>query len=128
MDKDKQRPKIHRYQIQGSDPFRDKQDDKVMPDHTKSAFLEFDNNTYVIHRIGPGKEYEQLRGPYRDKQMAYSKLAEMVEHFVRDHAVYSPRVIVRKPEFAKITVSGMCAKGEGPKKVEFYYVVKPLLY
>lgn len=103
-------------------------DEKVSPDHTKSAFLDFDESSYVVHRIGPGKEYEQLRGPYRDKGMACYRLAEIVENFIRENAVHSPHILFRSANSVKISVRGLCAGRDGREDAIFYYVIKPVSY
>lgn len=80
----------------------------------------------MIHRTGPGREFEKLHGPYASKSAAKSRMLEYIEHFVRENSIYNPMVTIRRDDGAVISVEGLAAKGEGPLKSEFIYRIKPI--
>lgn len=85
------------------------------------------SSLFVIHRLGPTREFEKLYGPYIDKNKAYRRLLEYVENFIRENALYAPVTFIKPGnDYVKIQVSGMAAKGEGPEKTFFYFVIKAL--
>lgn len=125
MGKGKKRNKeIHRNKVPGGDSGGNKVD-SVQPDHNGSAFQIDEASCFIVHRIGPGKQYERLYGPFMDRNKAQRRLLEYVEHFIRENKIWNPRAAIKvSGESAKVEVSGMSAKGEGPAKEYFYFVVK----
>lgn len=96
-------------------------------DHTRSAFLNMlDSGVYVVHRIGPSKDYEKLYGPYHDAQKAKSKLSEHVEAFVREFANSGGHVVFKGAESAKVVVDDFISPDSNNTRCSFFFAVKEL--
>lgn len=54
-------------------------------------------------------------------------MLEYVENFVRDNKQWVPKAELRKDKSGvRVEVSGMSAKGEGPAKAHFFFMIKPV--
>ncbi len=115
---------IPRHKIPGSqgrgNPYR-----RAFPDPISSPQVQFKTGCFVLHRIGPGREYEKLYGPYMDYEKACRKLIEYVEHFVREHDAYAPAPVYLKEEYAKVYLDGFI---KPHVRDTFYFAVKQVGY
>lgn len=121
MDEGKRGEEVSGNKVQGSDGCRNPSDSLV-----GNQISEVDINCYIIHRVGPRKEFERLYGPFIDKHKARINVANYVEKFMAENGLYNPRAAFKNFDFVKIEVSGMSAKGEGPLREHFYFIIKPV--
>lgn len=123
----KRNKKVSGNKIQGSFGGRNSEN-CVQPNHEGSAFRIDEAACYIVHRTGPRTEFEKFYGPYMDRHKAQRRLLEYVEHFIRENKIWNAKAAIKTDgSSAKVEVSGMSAKGEGPAKEYFYYEVKAVI-
>lgn len=88
------------------------------------AYVSHETGCFILHRIGPAREWEKLYGPYMDKTKARSKLSEYVEHFVRERAANEPRTEFISDEYARVRVTGYASAGTDT----FHFLIKRVGY
>ena len=83
--------------------------------------MDYKTGCFILHRVGPGREYERLYGPYMEYAKACGKLREYVEHFVHENECFAPQVFFIKDEYAKVFLNGFTGQGA---KDTFFFAVK----